>query len=160
MQSEVIEPGRLGITICPGRRDRGRDLDADLARLSSEGTARLLCLSTDAELEWAGVSDLGCRARAVGLDYRSLAVPDQDTPEQSEALELVQWCREGTRRGESVVVTCMGGLGRSGTVAACCLVAAGMTPDAAIVAVRAARGPRALETVDQETFVAAFASPA
>lgn len=160
VQSEVIEPGRLGITICPGRRDRGRDLDADLARLSSEGTARLLCLSTDAELEWAGVSDLGCRARAVGLDYRSLAVPDQDTPEQSEALELVQWCREGTRRGESVVVTCMGGLGRSGTVAACCLVAAGMTPDAAIVAVRAARGPRALETVDQETFVAAFASPA
>jgi protein-tyrosine phosphatase len=50
----------------------------------------------------------------------------------------------------------MGGLGRSGTIAACCLVAAGMTPDAAIVAVRAARGPRALETAAQETFVASF----
>lgn len=94
----------------------------------------------------------------VGLDYRSLAVPDQGTPEQSEAVELVRWCGEATRRGESVVVTCLGGLGRSGTVAACCLVAGGMTPDAAIVAVRAARGPRTLETVDQETFVAAFAS--
>jgi protein-tyrosine phosphatase len=93
----------------------------------------------------------------VGLDYRSLAVPDQGTPEQSEAIDLVRWCREATQRGESVVVTCLGGLGRSGTVVACCLVAAGMTPDAAIVAVRAARGPRALETAGQERFVAAFA---
>jgi protein-tyrosine phosphatase len=52
----------------------------------------------------------------------------------------------------------MGGLGRSGTVAACFLVAAGMPPDTAIAAVRAARGPRALETVAQEDFVVTFAS--
>jgi protein-tyrosine phosphatase/nicotinamidase-related amidase len=155
---EFVAPGRLGITICPGRRDRGRDLGADLARLRRQGVARLLCVSTDAELEWAGVPDLGARSRAVGLEYRSHAVPDQGTPDASEAVELVRWCREATRRGESVVVTCMGGLGRSGTVAACCLVAAGMAPDTAIAAVRAARGPRALETVAQETFVAAFAS--
>jgi protein-tyrosine phosphatase len=52
----------------------------------------------------------------------------------------------------------MGGLGRSGTVAACCLVAAGMSPEAAIAAVRTARGPRALETIAQENFVVTFAS--
>ena len=75
----AVAPGKLGITICPGRRDRGRDLDADLSRLLSEGVARLLSLSTDAELEWAGVPDLGSRAREVGLDYRSLAIPDQGT---------------------------------------------------------------------------------
>jgi len=56
------------------------------------------------------------------------------------------------------VVTCMGGLGRSGTIAACFLVAAGMSADAAIAAVRAARGPRALETLAQEDFVVTFAS--
>ena len=160
VSSPSVAPGRLGITICPGRRDRGRDLDADLARLLSEGVSRLVCLSTDSELEWAGVSDLGSRARTVGLDYLSLAIPDQGTPEQSEAVELVRWCHEATQRGESVVVTCMGGLGRSGTVVACCLVAAGVAPDAAIEAVRAARGPRALETVAQESFVAAFPSAA
>jgi protein-tyrosine phosphatase/nicotinamidase-related amidase len=158
VRSELIAPGQLGITICPGRADRGRDLDADLARLRSEGVARLLCLSTDFELEWAGVPELASQARAVGLDYRQLAVPDQGTPEQGEAIELVRWCREATLRGESVVVTCMGGLGRSGTVAACCLVAAGTAPNEAITAVRAARGPRALETVGQEAFVATFAS--
>jgi protein-tyrosine phosphatase/nicotinamidase-related amidase len=156
--SGFVAPGRLGITICPGRRDRGRDVGMDLARLRAEGVARLLCLSTDSELEWAGVSDLGSQARAVGLDYRSLAVPDQGTPETNEAVDLVRWCSEATRRGESVVVTCMGGLGRSGTVAACCLVAAGTAGDAAIAAVRAARGPRALETTAQEAFVARFDS--
>jgi nicotinamidase-related amidase/aminoglycoside phosphotransferase (APT) family kinase protein len=108
---ESLASGRLGITICPGRRDRGRDLAADLAALRSAGVARVLCLSTDAELEWAGVADLSARARAVGLDYRGLAVPDQGTPEQNEAVDLVRWCRGATRRGEAVVVTCLGGLG-------------------------------------------------
>jgi ADP-ribosyl-[dinitrogen reductase] hydrolase len=52
----------------------------------------------------------------------------------------------------------MGGLGRSGTIVACCLVAAGMSPEAAIAAVRTARSPRALETIAPEDFVVTFAS--
>jgi protein-tyrosine phosphatase len=51
----------------------------------------------------------------------------------------------------------MGGLGRSGMIAACTLVDAGVAP-AAIVSVRAARGPRALETSGQEEFVSSFAA--
>ena len=51
----------------------------------------------------------------------------------------------------------MAELGRSGTTAACSLVAAGITPDAAIAAVRKARGPRALETTVQKDFIATFA---
>ncbi|MBV9204007.1 MAG: isochorismatase family protein [Actinobacteria bacterium] len=160
IDSDLIGPGRLGITVCPGRRDRGRDLGADLARLRSAGATRLLCLLTDSELTWAGVPDLGSRARACGLAYHRLPVPDQGTPGIADAVDLVRWCREATGRGEAIVVTCMGGLGRSGTVAACVLVAAGMPPDAAIAAIRAARGPRALETPAQEDFVVTFASAA
>ena len=158
VESELIGAGRLGITLCPGRRDRGRDLATDLARLRSEGVTRLLCLLTDSELNWAGVPDLGPRAQAAGLTYHRFPVPDQGTPEVADALELVRWCREATQRGQTVVVTCMGGLGRSGTLAACLLVSAGTAPEAAIAAVRAARGPRALETIAQEDFVVMFAS--
>jgi nicotinamidase-related amidase len=150
--------GRLGVTICPGRQDRDRDLEADLARLRAEGVDRLLCLSTEAELDWAGVPQLGRRAEALGLDYRWLPVPDQGTCSVSEAADLVAWCREGLDRGESVVVTCMGGLGRSGMIAACALVDAGLSPAEAIATVRAARGPRALETSGQEELVAEFAA--
>jgi protein-tyrosine phosphatase len=52
----------------------------------------------------------------------------------------------------------MGGLGRSGMIAACTLVDAGLSPTAAIASVRAARGPRALETSEQEEFVSRFAA--
>lgn len=58
-------------------------------------------------------------------------------------MELVHWCRQATARGEAVVVSF--------------LVAAGMSPDAAIAVVRLARGPRALETIAQEDFVVLFA---
>ena len=153
-----VSPGRLGMTICPGRGDRDRDLDADLDRLRAEGVDRLLCLSTDAELDWAGVPDLGNRAEAFGLNYRWLPVPDQGTCSLSEAADLVRWCRDGFERGESVVLTCMGGLGRSGMIAACALVDVGAVPTAAIAAVRAARGPRALETSGQEQLVSKFAA--
>ncbi len=158
LEPDLTGAGRLGVTLCPGRRDRGRDLSTDLARLRSEGATRLLCLLTDSELSWAGVPELGPRAQAAGLTYRRLPIPDQGIPDVADAIELVQWCREATERGEAVVVTSMGGLGRSGTVAACYLVAAGTSPEAAIAAVRAARGPRALETIAQEDFVVTFAS--
>jgi len=158
LEPGLMGTGRLGITPCPGRQDQGRDLGTDLTQLRSQGATRLLCLLTDSELDWAGVPDLGSRAQAAGLTYRRLPVPDQDTPDAADAIEVVRWCREATERGEAVIVSSMDGLGRSGTVAACYLVAAGMSPDAAIAAVRTARGPRALETVIQENFVFTFAS--
>jgi protein-tyrosine phosphatase/nicotinamidase-related amidase len=158
IEPDLLGRGRLGITLCPGRRDRGRDLGSDLTRLRAEGTTRLLCLLTDSELDWAGVSALGLRAQAAGLAYRRLPIPSQGTPDIAEAAQLVRWCRAATERGETVVVTSMGGLGRSGTIAACFLVAAGTGPEAAVAAVRNARGPRALETVAQEDFVVTFAT--
>ncbi len=48
--------------------------------------------------------------------------------------------------------------GTSGMIAACTLVDVGVSPTAAIASVRAARGPRALETSGQEEFVSAFAA--
>ena len=150
--------GSVGITICPGRRDRRRDLDADLAVLVDEGVTRLLSLLPDTELEWAGVPDLPVRARAVGIDYRQFPVPDMAVPGLEDARELVRWCREGVAAGGRVVITCMGGLGRSGTIAACYLVEQGLSAPQAISAVRRARGPRAVETRSQEAFVAAYAA--
>ena len=148
----------VGITICPGRRDRRRDLDADLAVLVEGQVTRLLSLLPDTELEWAGVGDLPARARAVGIDCRQFPVPDQAAPGLEDARELVRWCREGVAAGGRVVISCMGGLGRSGTIAACYLVEQGLSAPQAISAVRRARGPRAVETRSQEAFVAAYAA--
>jgi hypothetical protein len=63
IEPDLIGAGRLGITPCPGRRDRGRDLGTDLAQIRSQGAARLPCLLTDSELNWAGVPELGPEPR-------------------------------------------------------------------------------------------------
>jgi len=70
--------------------------------------------------------------------------------------DLVAWIRERLRGGDNVVVHCRGGLGRTGTIAACVLVARGVEPDEAMRLVRASR-PGAIESEAQERFVRTFA---
>lgn len=145
----------LGLTICPGRADRRRDLAADLAVLSDSD--RLLCLLTDRELDWAGVPALLQAATEAGLAVHQHAIADQGVPDPAAFRETVDWVHAALDAGERVVVHCMGGLGRSGLLAACVLVDRGLSAEAAIAAVRRARDPRAVETTEQEAFVAAWA---
>jgi protein-tyrosine phosphatase len=63
---------------------------------------------------------------------------------------------EARARGD-VAVACMGGVGRTGMVAACALVRAGQPAERAIRRVRAIRHPTAVETAEQERFVRDYA---
>lgn len=60
------------------------------------------------------------------------------------------------RRGEAVEIGCLGGHGRTGTALGCLAVLAGVEPDDAVAWVRANYCDQAVETPDQEAFVAAF----
>ncbi len=150
--------GRLGLTICPGRRDHNRELSADLDAICQTGAGHVLSLLTSREMEWAGVEDIAERAREAGLVYRREPIVDQGVPTLETMRELVTWVCERMDSGDDVVLHCMGGLGRSGTVAACVLTHLGMGAEDAISAVRDARGPRAVESADQVRFVSDFAT--
>jgi protein-tyrosine phosphatase len=162
-------PGRLGLTILPGKqgvsfrypgRVYRRDLDVDLGMLRSAGVERLLLLVEDAELSrWSNPAIVE-RGAAAGVAILRHPIPDGRPPASfGEMGEMLAEIREGRRTG-NVAVACMGGVGRSGTVAACALVQGGMSPHDAIATVRAVRHPTAVETAEQERFVAAFASAA
>lgn len=146
----------LGMTLCPGRRDRGRDLAQDVSRLVEEGVAELVCLVTDQELEAVGVPDLGAAVKARGLRFHRLPIPDQGVPTLDEARALVGRILDATGAGEKVVLHCMGGLGRTGTLAACALVARGFTPEGAIAHIRGCREARMVENRAQEAFVGGY----
>ena len=164
--AELGVPGNLGMTIAPGMKDdaRGgrweRDLDADLRRLKEAyNTDVLVSLMEQEEYERFGIADLTQRTEAFGIEVLHFPITDVSTPRQSQTDEyatLVQTIIDRLARGETVVIHCRGGLGRTGTVAATVLVALGHPTDEAIGIVREARSHRAIETFEQEEYVRRF----
>ena len=85
---------------------------------------------------------------------RDMGVPQEAESESFEA--FVQEILRRLERGQNVVVHCRGGLGRTGLVAACVLVALGRhAADEAVAAVRETR-KGTVQTREQEDFVRLF----
>lgn len=162
-------PGRLGLTVLPGKRGvsyrypgrvYSRDLDADMGMLRDEGVRTLVLLVEDGELSRWSDPRIVERGDAAGVSVLRHPMPDGQPPASLEEMDrILAEVRDG-RRAANVAVACMGGVGRTGTVAACALVEAGLSTGDAIAVVRAVRHPSAVETAAQERFVHAFAARA
>jgi ADP-ribosyl-[dinitrogen reductase] hydrolase len=159
---ETPGKGKIGMTFCPGKHDPyamtgswERDLQTDLVTIANWGATALVTLMESHELERLGVSNLGEMAVAQGLDWYHLPIRDVSIPSadfEEEWNEAGRQLRARLLKGESVVVHCRGGLGRTGLLAARLLVELGEYPPTALRRVRAAR-PGAVETREQEEFV-------
>ena len=149
------------MTLCPGKIQRNgitgawaRDLERDLAVIEGWGATTMISLMQPRELEAFQVADLPLRASA-RMRHCLLPIPDGGVPDETWEASWEQAgpeVREALGRGEKVLVHCLGGLGRTGLVAARLLVEFGMAPAKAIRLVRAAR-PGAIETAEQEAYV-------
>jgi protein-tyrosine phosphatase len=156
-------PGSLGLTFAPGKCGPGvyatweRSLAKDLARLRDDyGTKVLVTLIEEFEMHDAGIPNLCQAARRAGLRSLWFPITDVSTPRRpADPIPLVREILEHLTSGETVVVHCMGGLGRAGTIASCVLAARGVDPARAIEVVRAARYG-AVQTASQEAFVRLF----
>ncbi|MGH8248504.1 MAG: cyclin-dependent kinase inhibitor 3 family protein [Gammaproteobacteria bacterium] len=161
---DVIEigAGLVGMTLCPGRKEENvfadgwdRDLDADLRSIVDWGAAAIVSLIEAEEFAYFGVTELPSRARDLGLEHFHLPIPDFGVPDVTFERD---WEEHGPalhgrlRRGERILIHCLAGLGRTGTIAARLLVERGMNPDAAIALVRHAR-PGTIQTLAQEFHV-------
>ena len=151
--------GRFGMTILPGRRCSGvtakhpRDLDRDAATLAALGLDAFVLLVEDHELTACGVPTFSTTLGDQGIPVIRCPIVDHGTPGDVAAFATVlREVDSRLRAGQTLGVSCHGGLGRTGTLAACLLKDAGLDADAAIAAVRRSR-PGAIETVEQEAFV-------
>jgi protein-tyrosine phosphatase len=160
-------PGRLGLTILPGKRGKSirypglvyrRDTRTDLRRLHDLGIRLLVLLVEDAELARWGDPGLVEHAAAAGIEVHHLPIPDGAPPSSVADVDAVLAQIGRARADGDAVVACMGGVGRSGTIAACALVAAGQSADRAIAHLRAVRHPTAVETRRQVAFVNSYAA--
>ena len=70
-------------------------------------------------------------ARGVEVRYERLPIRDMDVPTSERMTEILSLIQEEMTSGRAVYVHCWGGLGRTGTVAACWLVEQGYDCDGA-----------------------------
>ena len=141
------QPGRIGMTIAPGKHDEEadivwkRNLKTDLTRLHEHyGIDRLVCLLEGEELHHLGIPNLLTAASAHGMVTEHLPIPDDGLPDSMTAFSaLVDQLLNAVSTGESVLIHCNGGRGRTGMLAACCLVGLGYFPEDAIVKIQQAR---------------------
>lgn len=152
--------GCIGMTFCPGKKCRGasgvhdRDLALDLEVIRKWGAEILVSLIEDHEFAKVGIADIGHMMPPQIMHLR-LPIADAGIP---DAVWEGSWRQEGgiirsvLRRGGKVCIHCMGGLGRTGLVAARLLVEFGVHPEEAMREVRAAR-PGTIENDSQEDYV-------
>jgi protein-tyrosine phosphatase len=151
--------GRLGLTICPGKKDLSRqwnrDLDEDLRAIRKWGASTVVTLIEAHEFELLKVGRLGELVQKLGMRWIHLPIRDVDVPDQrfengwaAAGPEI----HERLRAGEKILIHCRGGIGRTGLVAGLILVERGCAPREAIQQVRAVRRG-AIETIAQECYV-------
>lgn len=147
---------KVGLTWLPGRRDAGRSLDEDIQSIRGQDVRAVICLLARDEFARYGVEGLLQAYQRAGLEVLHLPTLDQRPPSRSELTVAAEWIQERVERNANVLVHCVGGIGRAGTVAACWLRTHGMDAASAIELVRKVRSPRAVETRVQEEAIEAF----
>jgi protein-tyrosine phosphatase/nicotinamidase-related amidase len=153
---ELLKKGNIGLTILPGRKDYSRSVDEDLKQLKAYEVDIVVPLITDDEFSHYGVSDLLEKYEEYEFDVHRLPIMDQLVSSEEEMNELISLLDNEINNDKKVLLHCVGGLGRSGLVAACYLKYKGLKSDDAISAVRKVRGPRTVESKIQEDFVKDF----
>ena len=154
--------GHIGMTFCPGKKDRGysgntwdRDLDADLNVIKAWGANAVVTLLEEFELGMLGIPTLPSLLQERKIEWHHLPIRDVDVPDRHFE---EKWWVSGQRLREilsdegKVLLHCRGGIGRTGTIAARLLVEFGFKPSHAIELVRKTR-PGTIETEAQEQYV-------
>ncbi len=117
------------------------DSEEEIAALASQGVSLLVNLHTRAHPPEA--------LAAHGITELHLPTRDFTAPKREDIETAVAAMDREIAEGRRAAIHCGAGLGRTGTLAACYLVHAGMKAKAAIEAVRRAR-PGSIETASQE----------
>jgi protein-tyrosine phosphatase len=157
--------GQLGMTFAPGKAQswgfsgaHDRNLTKDLERLHSvHGCTVLVPLIEDCELKSLDIPKLfdGLIAQGMGwirFPYQDMRAP----PSIHDTYELVKSILAYMRKGHNVVIHCKGGLGRTGTIAACVLLYLGYEEKDAIYLTRKTR-KGTIQNYEQEYFIHYFA---
>ena len=148
-------PGKLALAARP----RGGDWLADeMAAWRQAGVGTVLSLLTEEEEGALGLQEEADEAKAHGITFRSLPVEDRQVPRSpSELAKTLEVVEADLQSGKNLVIHCRQGVGRSGLVGACLLVAKGLNAGAAVDRISKSRGVQVPETAEQRQWIDFYA---
>lgn len=128
---------------------------ATIAHLAGRNARHYICLTTLDEIGLEDTKDIHDLVAQAGMIPHHLPVDDYAKPDAmflktwDELSPVLHGCLD---RGEGIVVQCLAGYGRSGTIAALLLIERGMAPEMAIETVRAVN-TASIESAEQRQFL-------
>jgi len=140
-------------------RPRGGDwLQDEVTSWRSSGVATVVSLLEEHEERDLDLTTERSEAEKQGLKFISFPIVDRDVPvSQSKFAKMIETLHRELAAGQSVALHCRQGIGRTGLVAACLLVADGLGPQEAIDRLTSARGVEVPETEQQRRWIDDFA---
>lgn len=140
----------IALSPLPGRVD----LDADLNQIKSNQITNVVTLVSEEELVKYKVPTLISRYESLDINVLHSPIADYGLPEIEQMKSILNWVQKKVKAKENILIHCVGGLGRSGTVMAIyAKTYLGKTGQEAIDFVRSIRGNEAVETQEQQDFV-------
>lgn len=122
-----VAEGALAGSSRPGRL-RGDSLAADLAELAEKGIGAIVSL-TETPLDEREI-------RAFGMTYAHVGIVDMTAPSERQMLMALDAIDGAQAGGRAVLVHCLAGQGRTGTILAAWLIRRGATADEAVAEIR------------------------
>ena len=140
----------IALSPLPGRVD----IESDLKMINENEITNVVTLVSTEELTHYGVPDLLNRFENSGIEVLHSPIADYGLPGADQMKTILIWVHKKVKAKENILIHCVGGLGRSGTVMAVYAKAyLGKTGEDAIQFVRSIRGQDAIETAEQQNFV-------
>jgi len=142
-------PGRLSTMAKP----RGGDWLADeMTALCTAGVDVLVCALTSDELHEVDLTDEPRAARAAGLEFVPIPIPDRGVPDPATVRPELRRLTARLRAGAHIVTHCRIGIGRASLLAAAILMLDGVPPQQAWAAIGRARGLTVPDTAAQRAW--------
>lgn len=130
-------PGALYLSGMPGRYGV---FEAERDHITEEGIDTVLCLTPSEEIERRSPA-YAAAIKGKTLPWRQwiFPIPDFDAPDDQEAfLNQIHTAAEHLRQSGKLLIHCNAGIGRTGLMATCLLMALGVARQTALDMVRAA----------------------